>query len=1083
VSLVSRGRRVADDLRARLIGPGAEFSRNAAVLFVALTLMNASNYAFHVVVSRALGPENYGALSALLSVLLILSVPLNVLQTTVAKRASLVRVEADTDEIAALSAAGVRFLAPFATLAAVAIVALAPVIGALLHVDLLSVVLLAGYVMLSLLLAVPLGALQGALRFRELASVLAVGVAARLGLGAALAHAGYGVDGSLFATLVAPAVSLVLAQRALPVHDPRAPRWSVRLLRGDLRFTLLGLGSFWVLAAVDIVLARHFLRPTVAGWYASADILARALLFLPGAVSTAAFPRFVELTGDPREARRALFVTLGVVGGLSLIGLPMLVVLRSWMIALAFGRSFSPAANYVPVLALAMTFLAVANLLVYFHIATGVRSHVVLLAGTIAEIALIAMFHGSAHQVAWVVLVVSLATTAVLMHAALAVTRRARTDTLRLRPPEPGVTVSLVLPCHNAGGALAGVLGPAIDELSRAGTFEIVVVSDGSTDDTISVAERFAGRGVRVIERSLRGGKGRALRTGLAEARGEYVAFMDSDGDIDPSALRPFLAIVDLYSPDLVIGSKRHPMSELRYPWARRVMSWTFYRLTHALFRLPLRDTQTGAKVIRREVLEDVLPMLHEDGYGFDLELLVAADRLGHRRVFEAPVRIDYRFASQMSIRTPARMLVEALAIAYRVAVLDAYRPPVPASVSTPVGDRHLVAVGTEPRLRILICNWRDIRNPDAGGAEVFTHEVAARWAADGHAVTLVTSRFPGARTSEVIDGVRVEREGSLRSATFHLAVQRRLAGRPDVDVVIDEVNTVPFLTPVWSDALPPVVTLIHQLAEDVWDAETSRPVAAVGRRLEARLLSLYRDAPVVTVSTSTAQDLQRHGFRNVRLVPEGRDISLAGIGEKEARPTFLFVGRLASNKRPDHAVAAFRTVRDRLPDARLWIVGEGGMRPALTADPPEGVSILGRIPRAELHRRMAAAHCLLVPSVREGWGLVITEANALGTPAVGYDVAGIRDAIRHARTGLLVPSGDTAELGAAAASLVADPGAYAAMRAEAIRWGRCFSWDVTADMLMQLLQERVAGAWGPVRDELAERNDAAILVAAGAGA
>ena len=586
--------------------------------------------------------------------LLILSVPLNVMQTTVAKRASSLRADGEGGEIAALSAAAVRFLTPFATLAAVAIVVLAPAIGAVLHVDLLSVALLAVYVFLSLLLAVPLGALQGSFRFRQLATALAAGVAARLVLGAALAHAGYGVHGALFATMAAPAISLVLAQRALPAHRSRGPAWSVRLLRGDLRLTMLGLGSFWVLAAVDIVLARHYLRPTVAGWYASADILARALLFLPGAISTAAFPRFVELAGDRRAARRVLLTALGAVAVLSVVGLPMLVLLRSWMIALAFGRSFSPAATYVPVLALAMVFLAIANLLVYFHIANGVRSHLVLFAGAVAEVVLIALFHGDAQQVALVVLAVSAAVTAALTRAALAVTRVPQVEADVLVPGDPTVKVSLVLPCHNGGAALADVLGAAIDELARAGTFEIVVVSDGSTDDTVSVATRFAGHGVRVIEHLQRGGKGRALRTGLAASRGEYVAFMDSDGDIDPAALRPFLAIIDTYHPDFVIGSKRHPMSELRYPWARRVMSWTFYRVTHALFRLPLRDTQTGAKVVRREVLADVLPLLREDGYGFDLELLVAADRLGHRRVFEAPIRIDYRFSSQMSLRTPA---------------------------------------------------------------------------------------------------------------------------------------------------------------------------------------------------------------------------------------------------------------------------------------------------------------------------------------------------------------------------------------------------------------------------------------------
>ncbi len=1081
----SAGRLLAD-LPAR--AEGRELSRNALALFVALSLMNASNYLFHVVVSRALGPSSYGALSSLLAVLLVLSVPLNVLQTTVAKRTTILRSDGRGDDVPELSSAALRAVVPAAVLAAAVLVLAAPLLGVFLRVGTASVALLGGYAFLSLLLSVPLGALQGLMRFRALAVALAAGVAVRLIAGLLLARAGYGVGGALIATLLAPGVSLVLAQRSLRRRrgDRREARWSITLLRGDFRITLLGLGAFWLLAALDIVLARHYLRTEVAGYYASADILARALLFLPGAVSTAAFPRFVQVARRPSEGRRWIAVTVAAVVGLSAVGLPVLVVLRSWAISLAFGGHFAPAARFVPALALAMVFLAVANLLVYFHIAAGTRSHVVVFVGAALETILIAIFHASAGQVVAVVVCVSASVMIVLLHAAAAVTRQGVPvgRSARLRTVGSGIRVSLVLPCHNAEAGLADVLTTALSELSGADGHEIIVVSDGSTDETVRIASAFADRGVRVIEYPDNGGKGHALRVGLAEARGEYVAFMDSDGDIGPEALRPFLTLMDTYGPDVVLGSKRHPLSEVDYPPVRRLLSWTYHKLTRVLFRVNVRDTQTGIKLVRRDVLAEVLPRMVEEGYVFDLEMLVIAKQLGFDRIFEAPVRIDYRFASQMGLLTPIRMLAQTLRIFYRRSVLDAYgappsEPPVDAiTVEPPAGSPiRIVEAPADGPLRILILNWRDIANPDAGGAEVFTHEVARRWVEQGHAVSLLTSRFPGTRALEWIEGVRIIRVGRLQRGTHHLSVQRRLSHLSGYDVVLDEINTVPFLTPLWADHLPPTVALIHQLADDVWDAEVPRPLAMVGRRVERHLLRMYRDVPVATVSGSTMADLGRLGLRDVRVVLEGRDEAppLAHLA-KEDVATFAFIGRLAANKRPDHAIAAFRTIRESLPDARLWMIGRGVQEPQLRAGAPDGVEFLGRVSRQEMYERMARAHCLLVPSVREGWGLVITEANGVGTPAVGYDAPGIRDAIRPGRTGLLVPSGDPRALASAAVSMIEDPATYESMRLEARRWAECFTWDATADLLLRVLRERVAGPVPPAAGEVAPHAELAAV-------
>ena len=167
--------------------------------------------------------------------------------------------------------------------------------------------------------------------------------------------------------------------------------------------------------------------------------------------------------------------------------------------------------------------------------------------------------------------------------------------------------------------------------------------------------------------------------------------------------------------------------------------------------------------------------------------------------------------------------------------------------------------------------------------------------------------------------------------------------------------------------------------------------------------------------------------------------------------PTFLFVGRLAANKRPDHAVEAFRIVKDELPSARLWLVGTGPLEDELARTLPDDATLLGRLPREELYARMAAAQCLLMPSVREGWGMVVVEANSVGTPAVGYDVGGIKDSIRDGRTGLLATAGDPVALATQAISLVTDETRYDAMRSAAMDWADRFSWERTADELMEL--------------------------------
>ena len=168
----------------------------------------------------------------------------------------------------------------------------------------------------------------------------------------------------------------------------------------------------------------------------------------------------------------------------------------------------------------------------------------------------------------------------------------------------------------------------------------MIVVSDGSTDETVEIAGRSSPTacGYRVPAPR---GKGPGAEVGLDEARGAYVAFCDADGDIAAEAIEPFITLMRLYEPDIVLGSKRHPLSEVHYPPLRRLLSWTYHKITRVLFRVDVRDTQTGFKLIRREVLAAVLPRLYEKRYAFDLEFLVVARSLGFAASSRRPCRFN----------------------------------------------------------------------------------------------------------------------------------------------------------------------------------------------------------------------------------------------------------------------------------------------------------------------------------------------------------------------------------------------------------------------------------------------------------
>jgi glycosyltransferase involved in cell wall biosynthesis len=354
--------------------------------------------------------------------------------------------------------------------------------------------------------------------------------------------------------------------------------------------------------------------------------------------------------------------------------------------------------------------------------------------------------------------------------------------------------------------------------------------------------------------------------------------------------------------------------------------------------------------------------------------------------------------------------------------------------------------------MRILWLNWRDILNPEAGGAEVYTHEIMNRLTKRGYDMTLFTSRFTGSPLNDNINGVDVIREGN-KYTVYRKAKNYLKTYAHHYDLIIDEINTVPFFVP---KVVPEkrVIAVIHQLAREFWFYETKFPLNYIGYYyLEKRWLSNYKNITTLALSNSTKVDLEEIGFKKVFVVPPGLNVTpLSNVKEKEDNPTIIYMGRLKKAKLPDHALQAFSIIKREIHNAKMWIIGDGYFRKKLESFKTKDVLFYGHISNEKKYELLSRANTILVPAVREGWGLVVTEANAMGTPAIGYDVPGLRDSIRHGETGIIIKEKSPAAMAEEAISLLRDSNRLSRYSKNALEFSKQFSWDDTVNLFEKFL-------------------------------
>lgn len=207
--------------------------------------------------------------------------------------------------------------------------------------------------------------------------------------------------------------------------------------------------------------------------------------------------------------------------------------------------------------------------------------------------------------------------------------------------------------------------------------YEIILVVDGILDNTWKAAQKIKSKKLSVVGYEHNKGKGYAVRYGMSQAKGGIIAFIDSGMDLHPNGLSMLLEHFEWYNADIIVGSKLHPASKVKYPMSRRVLSWGYRTLVRILFGLQIRDTQVGMKFYKKKVLDDVLPRLLVKTYAFDIEILAVARHLGYKRIYEAPIDLNFKGMSSVTSkgfwRTILLMLWDTCAVFYRLRILRYY--------------------------------------------------------------------------------------------------------------------------------------------------------------------------------------------------------------------------------------------------------------------------------------------------------------------------------------------------------------------------------------------------------------------------
>jgi len=372
--------------------------------------------------------------------------------------------------------------------------------------------------------------------------------------------------------------------------------------------------------------------------------------------------------------------------------------------------------------------------------------------------------------------------------------------------------------------------------------------------------------------------------------------------------------------------------------------------------------------------------------------------------------------------------------------------------------------------MNILILSWRAPGHPNAGGAEQVSFEHAKAWVKAGHDVTWFTSNYKNAKKEETLEGIRIIRRGrqfidvQFRALFWYLFNRKH----PKFDLVVDEFHGIPFFTPLYVKVRK--LAFIHEVAKDIWRLNPwQKPFnmvpATLGTFFEPWIFKIvYKKIKFMTVSESTKSELIEWGIesKNITVVHNGVKLNNMPkvLPEKEKKKTALYLGAISKDKGIFDALKIFAGINRKDDRWQFWVVGKGTKEylnelKSLARELKifERVKFFGFVSDGKKFDLLAKSHILINPSAREGWGLVNIEANAVGTPVLGYNVSGLKDSVIDGKTGLLVEKGDISGIAEKALRLLNDEKRYAEMRKKAMKWSRNFTWEKSGRQSLELIE------------------------------
>ncbi len=364
--------------------------------------------------------------------------------------------------------------------------------------------------------------------------------------------------------------------------------------------------------------------------------------------------------------------------------------------------------------------------------------------------------------------------------------------------------------------------------------------------------------------------------------------------------------------------------------------------------------------------------------------------------------------------------------------------------------------------MNILVINWRCVKNPEMGGAEIHFHEIFKRIAAKGHDVTLVAHHFNNAPRREIIDGIKTLRIGNkyLFHKQFKHFYKTQLI-QNNYDLVVDDISKIPLNTPTY--VKQPLVGILHHIHGKSIIKEIPYPLAHYLISKEKKIPRDYKTTPIFTVSESTKNELVQMGFNEnlTSLLHNAIDHELFEKVkiEKSISPLIVYVGRIKKYKNIHYIIETMPELIKIFPELKLIIGGKGdyldGLKNSVRKlNLKNSVKFYGFLSEEEKAKLLGKAWIFVTMAEKEGWGITVIEANAMKTPAIGSDVEGLRDSIRNNKTGFLVKLGDKKQLVSKISDLLKNKNELKRVSKNAYEWSKVFNWDKSADHFLKQISE-----------------------------